>query len=427
MQAFEYQLPAPRGTQAFETRLAISGSNEVLAIVRDITERKKVVDTLAQSEARLLAEMQTVLAITRALVSEIDLNNLLEFIMTQAEHLMNAGGVAVLLLRDDGEQLEVAAPGESWLQVQPGALLPVKGSLAEPAITGQKVQFSNHASDDDRTTSIRAFLQPVEIQALLCAPLIAQGKALGVLLVWSGHKQSFTANDGRLLGLFADEAALALHNAHLHAQNRQLAIEQERHRLARDLHDSVTQSLYSIGLAAQASLRLLGQDSDSTARKPIKHIQKLSQIALAEMRERLYDLHPTTLTDKGLVEAIDQYCNMLSEQHAMAIEFTADFEPPFSMYQRENLYYITREALWNAVKYAGATRVKVALIREKTHTILSITDEGVGFASSAFAPAETGGLRGMEERARLLGGTLELQSRPGQGTRLVVQLPVKPH
>src|SRR6185436_13731486 len=97
---------------------------------------------LAASEARLLAEMQSVLVITGALVSEINLNNLLEFIIVQAEHLMNADGAAVLLLSDDNQQLEVATPGESWLKMKPGSQLQVKGSLAELALAHQQVQIS---------------------------------------------------------------------------------------------------------------------------------------------------------------------------------------------------------------------------------------------------------------------------------------------
>ena len=390
----------------------------------NIDERKKMADALAESEARLLAEMQSVLAITRALVSEINVNNLLEFIMIQAEHLTNAEGAAVLLLSKDGQWLEVATPDEAWSQMKAGLRLLTQGSLAELAIASQRVQVSNRAQDDDRTASIRALLESVRLNSLLCAPLIAQGENFGVLLVWNKRRQYFTDRDNRLMSLFADQAALAWHNAHLHTQNRELAIEQERHRLARELHDSVTQSLYSIGLAAQACQRLLGQNSDHRLSEPMKHIQSLSKTALTEMREQLHNLRPTTLADKGLAEVLRQYCQGLSERHELEIEFVADLERALLMYQQESLYYIAREALWNVVKHSEATHVKITLMEEKDQILLSIMDEGTGFDPLIFEQAETIGLRNMKERARLLGGVLELQPKPGRGTWIVVRVPI---
>jgi len=253
---------------------------------------------------------------------------------------------------------------------------------------------------------------------------MVQGKNLGVLLIWSEHEGVFTQQDSYLMTLFANQAALALHNAHLHAQNRQLAIEQERHRLARELHDSVTQSLYSMGLAAQAALRLLSQNVDSEVRYPLEHIHKLSQIALTEMREQLYDLHPTVL-DEGLVTALAQHCNMLSRHYSLEIEFKADLDSSLSIYHPQTLYYLAKEALWNIVKHANATHVNIVMTSESDQIVVSIEDDGVGFDPSAFTEGETMGLRNMKERTELLGGTFELQSKPGQGTRLTVRIPVR--
>jgi PAS domain S-box-containing protein len=429
MQAFEYQLSLPDGPQDFEARLVVSGTNEVLAIVRNITTRKQMEEALkkskanlAASEARLLAEMQSVLVINQALVSEINLNTLLEFIITQAEHLLNADGAAVLFLSEDGQYLEVATPGESWLRIRPGSRVLVGGSLAERAIITRQTQTSNHVLGDSRTESMLALLESAQVSSLLCAPLLMQSKSLGVLLIWGEHEQVFDTQDSRLMNLFANQAALALHNVRLHALNRQLAIEQERHRLARELHDSVTQSLHGIGLAAQTSLKLLGQDADSRVRYPIERIYTMSRTALTEMREQLYHLHPTVLNE-DLVEALTQYCNELRRQHILAIEFTANLKEILSIEQRDTLYYIAREALWNIVKHAKATRVSIVLTSERKKSILSIKDDGVGFIPSDFTGGITMGLRNMEERAKLLGGDFELQSTPGHGTQLMVRIP----
>lgn len=433
MQTFEYQLSLPEGLQDFEARLVVSGLNEVLAIMRNITRRKRMEEALkksetglAASEARLLAEMQSVLIVTHALVSEINLNNLLEFIMVQAEHLMNANGAVVLLLSDDGQQLEVATPGESWLRIKPGSRLQLKGSLAELALASQQVQISNCAPDDDLITSIRLLLPISACHSLLCAPLIIRYKNLGVLLIWSEQERVFTTQDNYLMTLFANQAALALHNAHLHAENRQLTIEQERHRLARELHDSVTQSLYSIGLAAQAALKLLYRNLPSDAQSPLEHIHTLSQIALTEMREQLYNLQPAAL-NKGLVTALAEHCHMLREQYALEIEFKADLDASLSIDYQHTLYYLVKEALWNVVKHARATHVNLIMSSENNQIVLSIADDGIGFEPSAITKSERLGLRNMKERTALLGGTFELQSRPGQGTRLTAQIPLRSH
>jgi GAF domain-containing protein len=555
-----------------------------------------------------LAEMQSVLAVTRAIVSEVGLDSLLEFIMAQAESLTNAQGAAVLLACDDVKCLEVAPPSESWLRMKAGSRLPVQGSLVGLAIDGQQVQVSNHAQDDDRTVSIRALLQPIELRSLLCAPLIVQGESLGVLLIWNKQGGAFAGHDSRLMALFADQAALALHNAQLyqaarqelaerkraeetllrhnrelellnqasqafnstlrlsqvlatvlegvrhllgviacsiwlidpetdelvcrqaagpssevvrgsrlalgeglagrvassgesqvvsdtrvderfsegtahntggevhsvlcvplrakggvigviyvvdiqidrfgsadlrwvealaaaaasaienaqlHTRIRQLAAEQERQRLARELHDTLTQSLYSIAMAAQTSLRLLRQvDLESKALDPIEHILALSQTTLSEMRERIYDLHPTALADRGLIEALAQHCNMLRTRYLLSIDFRADLELLLSMIQQETLYYIAREALWNVIKHAGATHVDVSLRAENRQVLLYVADDGTGFDPWSSTRKDTYGLRSMEERTKLLGGAFELQSRPGHGTQVIVRIPI---
>ncbi len=141
------------------------------------------------------------------------------------------------------------------------------------------------------------------------------------------------------------------------------------------------------------------------------------------MREQIYHLASTTLIDKGLVEAVVQHCNLLKNRYGLAIELTADSELSFSIDQREALYYVAREALWNVVKHAGATHVNVSLTSQDDQIALSIMDNGAGFDPSAFVREETLGLRNMEERAKLLGGGLEIQSKPGQGSQISVHIP----
>jgi signal transduction histidine kinase len=369
--------------------------------------------------------MQSVLSITRALVRETELDRLLEFIINQAKQLLKTDGAVVLLLSEDRQHLELTLINGSNLPPGAEVQLPLQGSLAGLALANHTVQISAHSLHEDYIVSIRKLLAPAPLHSLLCAPLEIQGQALGVLLLWSKNERRFTDRDSSLVYLFADQAALALYNARLHVENRRLAIEQERQRLARELHDSVTQSLYSIGMVAQASLRLLQQGQESRLSESIHYIHQLSQMALAEMRERVYDLHPTVLKDKDLVETLKGYCDMLSTQYGLTIDFMATKGLKFSVYQRENLYYIAREALWNVVKHAGPTRVKVQLEKKTDQIVLSIVDQGPGFALPAAQRSEMMGLRSMEERAKLLRGSFKIHSEAETGTQIIVQIPAQ--
>jgi signal transduction histidine kinase len=243
-------------------------------------------------------------------------------------------------------------------------------------------------------------------------------------LIWSGEEQAFVDYDTHLIHLFADQAALALHGLNLHLRSRELAIEQERQRLARDLHDTVTQSLYSIGMAAQASLRLLNQEPNSKLLQPLQHIHTLTQTALSEIRKQIHGLHPTSLTNQSLGDALKQYCASLSQQYDLVITFEIDPELGLSIYQRENLYSIAKEALWNVIKHAGDPRVKIVLRKEAEQIVLLIIDQGTGFALSNSKQSETIGLRSMRERAELIGGSFELRSQPGWGTQIAVRVPM---
>lgn len=398
---------------------------------QELAERKRaeetlreVADALATSEARLWSEMRSMLATTRALVSEININKLMEFIMSQARELTGAPETTVLLLTEDGKWLEKANPTESTLGLVRGARLAVKGSLAGLSLITHQVQTNSKNIDPRLVEPMKKFLQPATVYSLLCAPLIFQNKKLGVLLAWNIQEKEFAVNDELLMELLADQAALALHNADIYHQSRALAIEQERHRLARDLHDSVTQSLYSIGLAAQTLSRLLGSNIESKIKEPIELIYTYAQTALAEMREQLYHLHPTGLDQEDLAEVLRQHCQTLSKLYAPEIEFECNFEELLPATQRDVLYFITREALWNVVKHAQASRVIVKLTRQHQSINLTIKDNGVGFDPTLNSRIDTMGLRNMHERAKLSGGKLQIQAKPGYGTRLTAQIPL---
>jgi PAS domain S-box-containing protein len=386
----------------------------------DIDARKKAVDKLSASEERLLKELESVLFTTEALVSDFNLTNLLEFITTQARYLTNSNGAIVLLLNEAGQHLEVVRSS----MLKAGTKLSIQDSLAEFVIKYNESYISNHALSDERTESVRRLLHPIEVRSLFCIPLKVRNKPQGILLIWSQDEEAFIDQNTPLIHLFANQAALAIYNANLHIRNRQSAIEHERQRLARELHDTVSKSLFAIGMLAQAAVRRLDQTTNFKIQEAVKDIHQLSQTGLIEIRRQIYYLQPATLADKHLNEALKQFCNTLSKQFGFSVDLLIDPAIQLSTYQEENLYYIAKEALWNVVKHAGDTHAKLTLVGSEGYITLRVVDEGCGFVVSNFAQAEMVGLRSIQERAEVLGGTFKLQSTPGSGTRITVQIPL---
>ena len=387
----------------------------------DIDAHKKMIDALAASEERLLTEMQSLLYTTAALVSDVDFGIMLDFITTQARYLTNADGAAVLLLSKDKQFLEIA----QLSQLRANSQLPGVGARIELIRGDLEVDINNQISNDRIIASMRRLLDLAVASSLLCAPLKVHNEMLGVLLIWSRHERAFVDHDTHSIHLFADQAALAIFNTKRYLQSRQLAIQQERSRLARELHDSGSQSLYSIGMAALASIMYLDNQAPHKLREAINHIHTLSQTALNDMRQYIQDLRSTTLVEKGLGEALRQYCDMLDRRYDLTVDLLVDADLQLSPYYQENLYYIAREALWNVVKHASVTQAKVVVRRESGQIHLLVADKGVGFVAANPTMTDTAGLRGMKERVALLGGIFEIQSGPDRGTEIIVQVPAQ--
>ena len=265
------------------------------------------------------------------------------------------------------------------------------------------------------------------LRSLLCVPLHIQGQRVGVLYLDNPLKVGQFGDGHLALAMaIADQAALALHTAQMHARECQAAIEHERHRLGHELHDGVNQYLYSIGMAAQAVLKLLDQaDIDGQTRDLVQEIHATSQVALADIQEKLYNLHPTSLGNRKLTETLAKHCEMLRSQYALDVKLVTDPELALSPCQREALFHVAREAMWNIIRHANASHAEIWLNRQNEHVVLCIADDGVGFDSAALAQEETIGLSTMRERLQLVKGTLELESGPGVSTQVTAPIPIE--
>jgi PAS domain S-box-containing protein len=197
---------------------------------------------------------------------------------------------------------------------------------------------------------------------------------------------------------------------------------QERQRLARELHDSVSQALYGISLGAHTALTLINSDRDKVI-EAINYVISLAQAGLAEMRALIFELRPESLELEGLVKALLKQSAALRARHGIALELSLCEEPFAPLAIKEAIYRITQEALQNAVKHARSNQITVNLHQESGCLKLEVSDNGIGFNPQAVFPGHLG-LRSMRERAANLGGSLEITSTENGGTQVCATIPI---
>jgi two-component system, NarL family, sensor kinase len=254
-----------------------------------------------------------------------------------------------------------------------------------------------------------------ELQFHASIPLYADDRKLGILNVASRDWRELSAEELDLLYTVGALVSLAVERTRLAARSAQLAALEERNRLAREIHDTLAQSLAAI------AMRLETADA-------VRHALALTRSTLAEARRSVLDLRAAPLEGRTLVEALRALGNEFrdADGQALDVEVTCDAAdqrglPPAV---EIGLYRIAREALTNVVRHASATRATVRLERTDGGVRMRITDDGAGFDASLVAPGRYG-LIGATERARLLGGSLHIDSAPGAGTTIDVQVPVR--
>lgn len=246
-------------------------------------------------------------------------------------------------------------------------------------------------------------------------PLQSGDERFGILNVASPHIESFSDEELELLESVAFQLGSAIKRIFLTRQEKEMALVQERNRLARDLHDSVNQLLFSVTLTARAGIEMSEQQE---IKETFKEIQQLTQSALTEMRALIWQLRPEGL-ESGLIEAIKAYGEMLNLKLTVTVSGVIQFPSRVE----ETLFRIAQEALNNVRKHAGVEEVDLYLTVTPTDILLVIKDEGRGFISDLHATIPSMGLQSIRDRANAIGGTADWVSKIGKGTELLIRLP----
>ncbi|HEY3766651.1 MAG TPA: GAF domain-containing sensor histidine kinase [Gaiellales bacterium] len=262
------------------------------------------------------------------------------------------------------------------------------------------------------------------MRSFLGVPIVSGGDVAGAFyLTEKIGADEFSDADQELIELFAAHAAVAIATASAHERSRELGVVEERNRLARDLHDAVSQTLFSLTLTAEAAAELLDRDP-AAARARLDEVRRLAAEARAEMRSLVFQLRPADLEADGLVATLRKHVEVLGRVHPTRVEMHVHGDAlPAASAQRE-LYRIAQEALQNALKHSGAGTIRLDLELGPQAAVLTVTDDGAGFdPADPIVRSQHLGLTVMDERARAVHGRLELRSRPGAGTTVRVEVP----
>lgn len=388
--------------------------------------------------ARLLADMQKRLAhvaalqeTSKAILSTLDLNILLKMIIQQATSLLQADGGILNLVDWEAQSDEVFACNGTASGSE-GIKIPLTQSLSGWVTLHNKPEFSNNIFDDPRADDsgkYNADMRPITNAAF--APLTIKENVIGTLVVIdkAGGTADFDQDDLDFLVGFANQAAIAIDNAQLYQEAQRLAVIEERSRLARELHDAVTQTLFSASLIAEAVPSAWGNDPKQ-GMELLHELRSLNRGALAEMRTLLLELRPASLLETRMEELLRQLGEAASGREGIPVDVIIEGEISLPPEVHVAMYRIAQEAVNNVVKHARASRVVIRLCHSRadqveTHpenhpsVMLSIMDDGRGF-DIAKTPPHRLGLEIMQERAQDIGAKLVVDSQPGKGTHVKV-------
>jgi signal transduction histidine kinase len=279
---------------------------------------------------------------------------------------------------------------------------------------------TDYIQKDPCQERVAHLVQDAAWDVIVSVPLVFRNRALGAMTCCYPRGVEPDEQEIALLMFLADQAAVAVQTAQLVTDLQGKAALEERQRLARELHDSVSQALFGIGLGARTARTLLERDP-SKAGEPLDFVVTLAEAGLTEMRALIFELRPDALETEGLVGLLGQQAAALRARHGLAVATDFGAEPEVSLAVKEMLYRIAQETLHNVTKHARAQNVTLALRQDAAGIVLEVTDDGVGFDPTGSFPGHLG-LRSMRERANRHGATLEIRSVPGHGTRTRVLL-----
>ncbi len=429
--------------------LTDGGGNYIgaLAGIMDITDRKRGEEALrkakelaetarreestrrqeAEQRRRIAEGLGDVLAV---LNSNQSLDQVLDYIAVQAGELLGTRAAGIYSLERETDRLTIRAARGLLAAYVAGATIPIGyGALeramamlqpvAVPDVAASLAKKEGLVVHEGQASAAHAWTRVY--RALLAVPIVIEADVYGGMLLYYGEPRSFSEEEVELAVAFADQVALAIDNAQLKEQVRQTAMFAERDRLARDLHDAVTQTLFSAGLIAEA-LPLVWEREPQEGRRGLEELRRLVRGAAAEMRTMLVELRPAALTDKPLSELLRHLTEAVAGRIRIPIDVRVEGSYKLPPDVQIALYRIVQEALNNVAKHSGAGHVWVGFHCQPQRAKLYVRDDGDGFEPGEVLPGRLG-LGIMRDRAKSIEALLEIDSARGEGTQISVTWP----
>jgi PAS domain S-box-containing protein len=406
------------------TRLDVQSRKLLFVIFRDVTEQRR-----QAREAAALAQAATSVAVSDSI--EATIQSLAESVLRGTRAL----GATVLLNDEEDIAVWIGAAGmpdgyaESLRAAISAGYRPP--ALRETWVAGKRMLIDRDARRRVESDPKRAELTEaagwgtIPWQAAVYAPLVYQSAVVGTLIAIYREGELPSEGEMAFLATMADQAAVAAMNARLMTAARDKAALEERQRLARELHDSVSQALYGILLNASTADELFDA-APVKAHGLVRDVLGLAEGGLAELRALIFELRPESLEREGLVGALEKQVAAVQARHGIRVRMQVAGEPDLPQTSKEALYRVAQEAMHNAVKHARARTLDLCLELGDAEVGLVVADDGRGFDPAHEFPGHLG-LKSMAERAAAVGGTLEIKSAPGEGTRLRARFPLAAH
>lgn len=366
-------------------------------------------------------QLETSAQVGRQITSILDIAVLLNRIVELIQSAFGYYHVQIFLLEKDTNQLIMGA-GSGSENIQHRLIGLDTPSLNSAAVQTGKTQL---VSDVRESTNFLFDNQLIETRSELVVPLRVGDRIIGTLDVHSSKINAFTKEDTLVIQSLGDQIAVAIENARLYDQSKDIAVLEERNRLARELHDSVTQSLYSLVLFTEGWKRMIKNDGVDNFEEYLSRTGEIAEQSLKEMRLLILELRPPALEQEGLVGALQKRLDAVEQRVGISARVVMEDFIEFPAPVEEELYRIAQEALNNSLKHARATKVTVHIFTEDDTVFLEVNDDGVGFDPRS-AKAQGGmGLLNMNERANRAGGSLSIHSETGKGTNIQVAIPME--
>lgn len=428
-----------------QSRASLEEQNR--ALQTEMAERQQAEIALRRSEEEHRRELEgRVAERTRELVTLLNVSHDLTLIMALPELLQMILGklgevveyAAASIAITEGELLQQVAYrgpaaeelaltvrpsrqdlGQIWTQLERGEPVVIQDLDEETPVAAAYRALSPSAVTEEM------YQANSYLRAWLALPLRLRGQTVGMLALQHQQPGHFSHQRIDLALAFANQAAIAIENARLYEQAQSLAALEERQKLARELHDSVSQALYGIALGTRTASKIVSTMSDETQARldePIAYILQLAEAGLSEMRALIFELRPESLESEGLVAALEKQTAALRARHRLTIQTDLGDEPDVPLPVKEMFYRVSQEALHNIVKHAGASQVSVGLGMEDGRLTLTIRDNGQGFDTSGQFPGHLG-LKSMRERVERIGGKFQIHSAVGVGTTITAVAP----